>query len=41
MNPWAANQNIRIICEGSCDTEENSAIIIIKYIQMEISYLKL
>ncbi len=49
---WAENQHIRIISEGSCDTEdwrnyaENSALItginyILKYIQIENSYFKL
>ncbi len=49
---WAENQHIRIIFEGSCDTEdwrnyaENSALItginyILKYIQIENSYFKL
>ncbi len=49
---WAANQPIRMISEGSCDTEdwsnyaENSALIteinyILKYIQKENSYFKL
>ncbi len=48
---WAANQHIRMISEGSCDTEdwsndaENSALIteinyILKYIQIESSYFK-
>ena len=49
---WAADQHIRMISEGSCDTEdwsndaENSALItginyFIKYIQTENSYFKL
>ncbi len=49
---WAGNQYIRMISEGSCDTEdwsndaENSALItginyILKYIQIESSYFKL
>ncbi len=49
---WTANQYISMISEGSCDTEdwsndaENSALItginyILKYIQIENSYLKL
>ncbi len=49
---WAANQHIRMISEGSCDTEdwsndaENSALIteinyILQYIQTENSYFKL
>ncbi len=49
---WAANQYIRMISEGSCDTEdwsndaENSALITginysLKYIQIESSYVKL
>ncbi len=49
---WAANQHIRMISEGSCDTEdcsydaENSALItginyILKYIKIENSYFKL
>ncbi len=49
---WAANQHIRMISEGSCDTEdwsndaENSALItginyIFKYTQIENSYLEL
>ncbi len=48
---WAANQHIRMISEGSCDTEdwsndaENTALITeinysLKYIQVENSYLK-
>ncbi len=48
----AANQNIRMISEGSCDTEdwsndaENSALIteisyILLYIRIEDSYFKL
>ncbi len=51
-NSWAANHHIRMISEGSCDTEdwsndaENSAahhrkIYILKYIHIENSYLKL
>jgi len=46
---WASNHNIRVISEGSCDTEdwsndtENSALIrginyIIKHIQIEDLY---
>ena len=49
---WAADHHIRMISEGSCDTEdwsndaENSALItginyFIKYIQTENSYFKL
>ncbi len=49
---WAEYQHIRMICEGSCDTEdcsnvaENSALItginyIIRYIKIENPYLKL
>ncbi len=49
---WAANQHIRMISEGSCDTEgwsndaENSALIkrinyILQYIQIENGYFKL
>ncbi len=49
--PLTANQHIRMISEGSCDTEawsndaENSALIteisyISKYIQVESSYFK-
>ncbi len=49
---WAANQHIRMISEGSCDTEdwsndaENSALItginyILQYINIENSYFKL
>ncbi len=48
---WTANQHIRMISEGSCDTEawsndaENVALIIginyiLKYIQIESSYFK-
>jgi len=48
----APNYHIKMICEGSCDTEEcsndaeNSALItginyIIKYIKIENSYFKL
>ncbi len=48
---WAANQHIRMISEGSCDTEdwsndaENTDLIteinyILKYIQIENSYFK-
>ncbi len=43
----AANQHIRMISEGSCDTEDwsNDALItaintILKYIQIESSYFK-
>ncbi len=50
--PWAANQYIRMISEGSCDTEdcsndaENTALItemnyILQYIQTENSSFKL
>jgi len=49
---WASNHHIRMISEGSCDTEdcsndaENSALItginyILKYIKIEITYFKL
>ncbi len=49
---WAANQHIRMISEGSCDTEdwrndaENSAAhhrneLHFKYMKIESSYLKL
>ncbi len=49
---WAVNQYIRMISEGSCDTEdwsndaENSALItginyILKYIEIENSYFRL
>ncbi len=49
---WVPNQHIRMISEGSCDTEdwsndaENSACItginyILKYIQIEKCYFKL
>ncbi len=49
---WAANQHIRMISEGSCDTEdwsndaENSAAhhrinYVLQYIHIENSYLKL
>ncbi len=46
---WAANQHIRIITEGSCDTEDgsndNSAVIteinyILQYIKKEKYYFK-
>ncbi len=50
-NYWAANQHIRMISEGLCDTEdwsndaENVALItginsFLKYIQIESSYFK-
>jgi len=49
---WAANHHIRVISDGSCDTEdwsndaENSALItginyILLYIHIENSYFKL
>ncbi len=49
---WAANQYIRVISEGSCDTEdwrndaENTALITeiyynLQYIQIENTYFKL
>ncbi len=49
---YASNQNITVISEGSCDTEDwsndadNSALItrinyILKYIQIENGYFKL
>ncbi len=49
---YVSNQNITVISEGSCDTEDwsndadNSALItrinyILKYIQIENSYFKL
>ncbi len=45
-NKWAANQHIRMISEGSCDTEEMASITginyILKYIQVKKkSYFKL
>ncbi len=37
---WAANQNIRVISEGSWDWSNDGINYILKYIQIENVYIK-